>query len=253
MRITYKRSTNAFLTILCLAGAHAAYAAPETAPVEAPTELEEVVVTAEKRSENLQKAPTTISVVSGADLLTQGIDDISAATAVFPSVKFGQISGTTHLYIRGIGAEQDRASIDPLSAMTENGVPLPREVTGNQLFDLGNIQVLPGPQSTLYSTSAAGGIVAVVDNRPTNTQEGSLLFETGNYDLKHVTVVQNQMCIRDSLDIDDEEAVATIVSLGERGGSGFSDTGTSGFPTGHRRDRREEIHEDCLLYTSRCV
>ena len=191
MRITYTRSTNALLTMFFLSAAHAAHAAPEAAPVESPAELEEVVVTAEKRSENLQKAPTTISVVSGADLVTQGIDDISAATAVFPSVKFGQISGTTHLYIRGIGAEQDRASIDPLSAMTENGIPLPREVTGNQLFDVSNIQVLPGPQSTLYSTSAAGGIVAVVDNRPTKTQEGSLMLEVGNYDLRHVVAVQN--------------------------------------------------------------
>ena len=115
----------------------------------ASTELTEVVVTAEKRAENLEKAPATISVVSGEDLQVRGIDEISEATVLFPSVKFGQISGTTHLYIRGIGAEQDRASIDPLSAMTENGINLPREVTGNNLFDVSAVEVLPGPQSTL--------------------------------------------------------------------------------------------------------
>ena len=164
------------------------------------TELAEVTVTAEKRSENLQKAPTTISVVSGADLAIQGINDISEATAVFPSVKFGQISGTVHLYIRGIGAEQDRASIDPLSAMTQNGINLPREITGNNLFDIGSVQVLPGPQSTLYSTSAAGGIVAVTDNRPTHVQEGSVMLEAGNYDMKHVTAVEN-MPLSDTLAI----------------------------------------------------
>jgi iron complex outermembrane receptor protein len=157
----------------------------------ATTELTEIVVTAEKRSENIEKAPVTVSVVSGDDLAIRGIDDISEATVMFPSVKFGQISGTTHLYIRGIGAEQDRASIDPLSAMTENGITIPREATGNDLYDVSAVEVLPGPQSTLYGASAAGGIVSIVDNRPVNKQEGYATFETGNYDLKHVTAVQN--------------------------------------------------------------
>jgi iron complex outermembrane receptor protein len=180
--------------VLCLGlGANQRSLAVDAAPAaaEAGGELAEITVTAEKRAENLQKAPTTISVVSGADLATQGINDIAQATAVFPSVKFGQISGTVHLYIRGIGAEQDRASIDPLSAMTENGITLPREITGNNLFDLGSIQVLPGPQSTLYSTSAAGGIVAITDNRPTRIEQGSVFLEAGNYDMKHVTAVEN--------------------------------------------------------------
>lgn len=178
--------------LLCLGTGQRAHAADDTpASSESSTQLEEVVVTAEKRSENLEKAPVTISVVSGEDLVTRGVEDISQATAIFPSVKFGQISGTTHLYIRGIGAEQDRASIDPLAAMTENGINLPREVTGNNLFDVSAVEVLPGPQSTLYGTSAAGGIVSVVDNRPVSKEGGSAMVESGNYDLKHVFAVEN--------------------------------------------------------------
>jgi iron complex outermembrane receptor protein len=196
------RLAGACVTLLFLTAAmERSNAAQEAAPgAEGSGELAEIVVTAEKRSENLEKAPVTISVVAGDDLLIRGIEDISEATAVFPSVKFGQISGTTHLYIRGIGAEQDRASIDPLSAMTENGINLPREVTGNNLFDVGAVEVLPGPQSTLYGTSAAGGIVSVVDNRPTFKQEGAALLETGNYDLKHVFAVEN-MPLSDTLSI----------------------------------------------------
>jgi iron complex outermembrane receptor protein len=175
--------------------------AAETAPTaESADQLQEIVVTAEKRSENVQKAPATVSVVSGEELVTRGVGDISQATQLFPSVKFGQISGTTHMYIRGIGAEQDRASIDPLSAMTENGIVLPREVTGNNLFDVSAIEVLPGPQSTLYGTSAAGGIVSVVDNRPTKTQEGYAVLETGNFDYKHVMAAQN-MPLSDELSL----------------------------------------------------
>jgi iron complex outermembrane receptor protein len=166
-------------------------AADETGSAAGTNELSEIVVTAEKRTENIEKAPVTVSVVSGDDLAIRGIDDISEATVMFPSVKFGQISGTTHLYIRGIGAEQDRASIDPLSAMTENGINIPREATGNDLYDVSAVEVLPGPQSTLYGASAAGGIVSVVDNRPVNKEGGYAIFETGNYDLKHVTAVEN--------------------------------------------------------------
>src|SRR5215475_3473164 len=166
-------------------------AAEETAGAAGTDQLQEIVVTTEKRAENVQKAPATISVVSGEEMSTRGIQDISESTAMFPSVKFGQISGTVHMYIRGIGAEQDRASIDPLSAMTQNGIVLPREITGNNLFDVGTIEVLPGPQSTLYGASSAGGIVSVTNNRPTNSQEGNATLEVGNYDYKHLTAVQN--------------------------------------------------------------
>jgi iron complex outermembrane recepter protein len=166
-------------------------AAEETAGGAGTDQLQEIVVTAEKRAENVQRAPATISVVSGEEMSTRGIQDISESTAMFPSVKFGQISGTVHMYIRGIGAEQDRASIDPLSAMTQNGIVLPREITGNNLFDVGTIEVLPGPQSTLYGASSAGGIVSVTNNRPTNSQEGNATLEVGNYDYKHLTAVQN--------------------------------------------------------------
>jgi iron complex outermembrane recepter protein len=198
----FRRVTRACLGLLVLAGVTqpSAFAADVPNAPEAADELQEVTVTAEKRSENLQKAPATISVVTGEDLVTRGVEDISEATVLFPSAKFGQISGTTHMYIRGIGAEQDRASIDPLSAMTENGIVLPREVTGNNLFDVTSIEVLPGPQSTLYGTSAAGGIVSVVDNRPTRTQEGYAILETGNYDLKHVIAVEN-LPISDTLSV----------------------------------------------------
>ncbi|MGA9369676.1 MAG: TonB-dependent receptor, partial [Steroidobacteraceae bacterium] len=168
--------------------AHADDSGASTAGVP---QLKEIVVTAEKRTQNLEKAPATVSVITGEQLVTRGVQDISEATVDYPSVKFGQISGTTHLYIRGIGAEQDRASIDPLVAMTENGINMPREITGNNIFDVSEVQVLPGPQSTLYGTSAAGGVVGVVDNRPVNDEEGNALLEIGNYDSKHISMMEN--------------------------------------------------------------
>src|ERR1700678_1813307 len=194
-----KRLAGACMALMLMAAVGRSHAAAESAAAaDSSNELQEVVVTAEKRSENLEKAPVTISVVTGDDLTTRGINDISEATAIFPSVKFGQISGTTHLYIRGIGAEQDRASIDPLSAMTQNGINLPREVTGNTLFDVSAVEVLPGPQSTLYGTSAAGGIVSVVDNRPVNREEGNAVIELRDYDLEHVFAAEN-LPLSDSL------------------------------------------------------
>ena len=168
--------------------------------------LAEIVVTAEKRSQNLQKSPVAITEVSGQELIDLGISDIRNATILFPSVKFGIIESETHFYIRGIGAEQDRVSVDQLVSMSIDGVNVPHEITGNTLFDLHDIQVLPGPQSTLYGNGGAGGAVVVTNNRPTTDRfEISSLVEAGNYAFAHNTSVINvplseQFAVRAAVD-----------------------------------------------------
>ncbi len=157
---------------------------------EAPA-IEEIVVTAEKHSENLQQAPAAITVVSGEVLAARGFQDIRDATVPFPSVEFSPLGSITHLYIRGIGAEQDRANIDPLVVMSQDGVNLPREITGNNLFDIASIESLPGPQSTLYGNSSAGGAVSITNNRPVNSFMSSAAVEGGNYGFVHATAVEN--------------------------------------------------------------
>jgi len=168
--------------------------------------LAEIVVTAEKRSQNLQKTPAAITEVSGQDLINLNLSDIRNAELLFPSVKFGILSTETHLYIRGIGAEQDRVSIDQLVSMSIDGVNIPHEITGNNFYDVHDIEVLPGPQSTLYGNGGAGGAVVVANNRPnTDRFEINSLVDFGNYAYIHNTSVINvplseQFAVRAAVD-----------------------------------------------------
>lgn len=153
--------------------------------------LEDIVVTAQKQSQSLQKAPVAITAISSEALVSQGVTDIRAAQAFVPSVRFQQQSAATEIYIRGVGATQDFPQFDPPTSTYFNGIYMPREVTSAPLYDLEQIEVLPGPQGTLYGRSSLGGVVNATFKRPTFDQETNFIVEAGNYSLFHLTAVQN--------------------------------------------------------------
>ena len=84
-----------------------------------------------------------------------------------PSVRFQAENASTELYIRGVGSTLDLPNIEPPNAFNFNGVYIPREGTSVGLFDIDSIELLPGPQGTLYGRAALGGAVNVEFNRPT--------------------------------------------------------------------------------------
>jgi iron complex outermembrane recepter protein len=183
----------ALLEIALFPGTVLAQITPPTPAVTSSDEgLAEIVVTAEKRSQNLQRSPVAITDMAGDDLVRLGLNDIASASVLVPSVAFTFISSELHLYIRGIGAEQDRVSIDQLVSYSIDGVNIPHEITGNNFFDVHDVEVLPGPQSTLYGNGGAGGAVVIANNRPkTDRFEISTLLEAGNYAFGHNTSVIN--------------------------------------------------------------
>jgi iron complex outermembrane receptor protein len=183
----------ALFEIALFPGTVLAQTTPPTPAVTSSDEgLAEIVVTAEKRSQNLQRSPVAITDMSGDDLVRLGLNDIASASILVPSVAFTFISSELHLYIRGIGAEQDRVSIDQLVSYSIDGVNIPHEITGNNFFDVHDVEVLPGPQSTLYGNGGAGGAVVIANNRPkTDNFEISTLLEAGNYGFGHNTSVIN--------------------------------------------------------------
>ena len=154
-------------------------------------ELTEITVTAEKQTENLQETPAAVSVVTGDTLTSLGITNISEAADLVPSVRFSPEEANTQIFIRGIGASIDLGPIDPQVAYNTNLIYTPREATGQALYDISQIEVLPGPQGTLYGRSAAGGTVNVTTNRPTDDWESDGLLEVGNYAMFHGTAVEN--------------------------------------------------------------
>src|ERR1700693_1506779 len=153
--------------------------------------LEEGVVTATKQNSNLQKTPAAVTVLSGDSLISAGITDIRAAQDFVPSVRFQAEGTSTEIYIRGVGSTLDDPQVEPPPSFNFNGIYVPREATSVPLYDVNQIEVLPGPQGTLYGRSSLGGTVNVNFNRPTKEYQTRVELEAGNYSLMHVGAVQN--------------------------------------------------------------
>jgi iron complex outermembrane receptor protein len=171
---------------LCSVGA-----AQEAEPSAGAT-LEEVVVTAQKKSESAQRAPVEISVVTADELVSRGVDDPRAFENLVPSAKFGLEGNVTQLFMRGVGSQVDVPWVPEAVALQFDGITLPRYASSIGLYDLQRVEVLPGPQGTLYGSSSIGGIVNVLTNRPSSDAFVSdALLEFGDYAQKRATVVEN--------------------------------------------------------------
>ena len=153
--------------------------------------LEVITVTAQKVNEDLQKTSAAITAISGDVLVSAGVYDIRGVQNLMPLVRFQAENASTELYIRGVGSTLDLPNIEPPNAFNFNGVYIPREGTSVGLFDIASIELLPGPQGTLYGRAALGGAVNVEFNRPTQELETSGVLEVGDYSLLHGTIVQN--------------------------------------------------------------
>jgi iron complex outermembrane receptor protein len=155
------------------------------------TGLEVITVTAEKVTEDLQKTASAVTAISGDILVSAGVYDIRAVQNLVPSVRFQAENASTEIYIRGVGSTLDLPNIEPPTVFNFNGVYIPREGTSVGLFDIETIEVLPGPQGTLYGRAALGGAVNVSFKRPTRQLETDATLEMGNYSLLHGTLAQN--------------------------------------------------------------
>ena len=146
--------------------------------------LEETIVTAAKAGEvDVQAIPMAISAVSNSELGRLGTQTLGDAAALAPSVTFSQNTGFGQLTIRGIGATVLYAGADPSSAMYLDGVYLarPAMMAFVQFLDLDRIEVLRGPQGTLYGRNAVGGAMNLISKPPTNDFQASANLAVGNF------------------------------------------------------------------------
>lgn len=153
--------------------------------------LEEITINARKIAETQQSASAAITALPGDALVASGVLDLRGAQNLVPSVRFQAENASTEIYVRGIGSTLDLPNIEPPTSFQFNGVYIPREGTSVGFFDLAQLELLPGPQGTLYGRSSLGGAVNVTFNRPTRELATEGLLEVGNYSLVHGTLVQN--------------------------------------------------------------
>lgn len=187
--VTALASAASLFAIMMSSAAIAQDAAAQTA--EDTGGIADIVVTAQKRAENIQKTPAAVTAVTGDKLVTSGITNLAAAQELVPGARFHQEGNTTQVFLRGIGSNLDFANVEPSVSFNFNGVNIPREGTSVPLFDIERFEVLPGPQGTLYGRSAIGGTVNVSFRRPEFENSGSALLEVGNYAFIHGTLVAN--------------------------------------------------------------
>jgi len=145
--------------------------------------VEETIVTATKAGgRDVGEIPVAISAVSSADLGRLGSQTIEAAPALAPSVTFSQNTSFGQLTIRGIGTNLLLAGSDPSSAIYLDGVYLARPaMVFARFLDLERIEVLRGPQGTLYGRNALGGAMNLVPRPPTNDLQASAHFTAGDF------------------------------------------------------------------------
>lgn len=157
----------------------------QTTPVTAagaPDALQEIVVTAQKRSENLEDTPLAVTALTGADLQQRQVLSVESLAESVPNFDFGVYSGNAHLAIRGLGFDSINPGAEARVAYHEDGVYLarPADILGT-FFDVDRIEVLRGPQGTLYGRNSTGGSVNVITNDPTSSFDGYYRQSIGNY------------------------------------------------------------------------
>lgn len=149
-----------------------------------PMELEDIVVTAQRREENLQRAAVSVTVLSGENLTTRGVTTAAALTQVAPALQVTAGTGPyTVLTIRGVSNFGGNAFSDPAIAVNFSGVYLASPTAVQGLFyDLERVEVLKGPQGTLYGRNATGGAINILPQHARIGERGAQLnFEVGNY------------------------------------------------------------------------
>ena len=155
------------------------------------SEIDEIVVTAQKRSQTLQEIPAAVTVLDETSLRARGITTLADVQNLIPTVRLQKESASTEIYSRGVGSTLDVPMVEPPNAYNINGVYVPREVTSASLVDVERMEVLPGPQGTLYGRGAIGGVVNTITRRPTDEFETLAMVETGDYSLLRATLTQN--------------------------------------------------------------
>ena len=145
------------------------------------TGLEEVIVTARRRSESLQETPIAVTALTGEDMRDRGLTSIGELTKSVPSVEILE-STSNVIYIRGIGQRSAYARVDPTVGVYLDNIFLPR--ADGQLLDtvdVQNVQVLRGPQGTLFGKNTTGGAMVLTLEKPHDSFDGYMFGSLGNY------------------------------------------------------------------------
>ncbi|MFV0644195.1 MAG: TonB-dependent receptor [Sphingomonadaceae bacterium] len=150
--------------------------------------IQEIIVTASKRAESVQDSSLALSVISGDDLAAKGVSSAADLSSNVPGLTVSQGGSVVQTYLRGVGNFATDANAESAIAYNINGVYISRPSgIGPIFFDLDRVEVLKGPQGTLYGRNASGGAINLITRRPGQDVSASGSIEFGNFDRIQLT------------------------------------------------------------------
>jgi iron complex outermembrane recepter protein len=176
------------LALACAFGPGGSHAAP--APVAGPPELQEVIVTAQKREQNLQDVPIAVIALSGQQLQDAGVTNLKNMTELTPGLTVTSTTSenSTTARIRGIGTVGDNVGLESSVGVVIDGVYRPRNGVGfGDLGDIQSIEVLEGPQGELFGKNNDAGVILIETKRPSKTFGVSGEITGGNFGDKELS------------------------------------------------------------------
>ncbi len=155
--------------------------------------LEEITVTAEKREENIQKTSLSLSVLTGDQIQEKAYSAITDMLQNVPGLQIQGAGTSSQIFIRGIGLNNlDTAYGDPAIALNVDGIQQQRGgAVGQSTMDVERVEVLRGPQGTMYGRNATGGAVNIIMVQPKDKFETSARAQLGNYNLRTYEAMVN--------------------------------------------------------------
>jgi iron complex outermembrane receptor protein len=155
---------------------------PAHAESDSSTGIEAIVVTAERRSESVQDAPLAITALTGDQLRSAGVSNITQLSGAVPNLSIDIAAGVPHITMRGLGSTATLNNAEPDAAFSVDGFLIGRpEATVDSLFDIDRIEVVLGPQGTLYGRNTTGGAINVLTRDPTRSLDGYAQVTAGNF------------------------------------------------------------------------
>ncbi|TDK65903.1 TonB-dependent receptor [Sapientia aquatica] len=173
--------------------------------------IQEVIVTARKVGEPISKTPLAITAITGEDLKENSIVSVANIGEVVPNLVIGRDGFGVNINIRGVTTTDQTSKGTQGIGFNVDGVPIGRPlVQGLSFFDVERVEVLSGPQGTLYGTSTTGGAINVITNKPGKEFAASAGVELGNYNTKRADAVVNapvnkDLAIRVALNSNDRD------------------------------------------------
>ena len=214
-----------------------ASAAPSEDGKPKTTTLSEIKVTAQKRSEYLQDVPITMQTLDQQQLRSAGVHDIKELQVLVPDLQVNSNGSTaqTTARIRGVGTVGDNPGLESSVGVVIDGVPRARNSVGfGDLGEIEQIEVLKGPQGTLFGANTSAGVINVNTKRPSFNEEGYAQFSASNYHGAGVEASYNNVLVKD--------VAAFRLYAVDRQHQGFNDVRVGAGPRTLTRDYDENFH-----------